>query len=135
MTTINEIYDAINPMPAMLSGKGKREPKVTIEFEANAGLIVWLRWKKDYKPSYIGETINECFFGDTYGEAIAKATDHIEKLPSAEDAKLHGFMRDLGNLIDAGKEHGIKVDYLNPLTETMKRISENVLTHQSAEAA
>jgi hypothetical protein len=39
-------------------------------------------------------------------------------------------MGKLGTLIDFARDDGIKVDYLNPLVETMKRLSENVITHQ-----
>jgi hypothetical protein len=39
-------------------------------------------------------------------------------------------MGQLGKLIDAGKSGGIEVDYLNPLLDTMKRLSENVITYR-----
>lgn len=129
MKTIDEIYAAINPIPAMLSAKGKAEPKVTIEFEANSGIVVWIRWRKEYKPQYHGELESNCFIGEKAEDVITKTLSFVERMLSAEEAKLHDFMRDLGHLIDAGNKSGIKVDYLNPLTETMKRISENAITY------
>jgi hypothetical protein len=134
MTTINEIYDAINPMPAMLSAKGKLRPVVSLSIEANARITLHLRWAKsiarnDWDCDY------QCFIADTAAEAIAKATALINALPDAKTAKLHDFMGQLGKVIDTGRDLGIDVDYLNPLTETMKRISENIITYQPAEAA
>lgn len=39
-------------------------------------------------------------------------------------------MGQLGKLIDAGKTDGIAVDFMNPLLDTMKRLSENVITYR-----
>lgn len=134
MTTINEIYDAINPMPAMLSAKGKVKPVAYLRIEANAQIGLNFSWTKsgaarDWECDY------QCFNGDTADEVIAKALQFINALPDAKTAKLHDFMGQLGKVIDTGRDLGIDVDYLNPLTETMKRLSENIITHQPAEAA
>lgn len=127
--TIEEIYAAINPLPAMLSAKGKARPEVVVMMYANASLSIYMNWKKPYSRND-WETDSEVFSGETFEIARAKAMDFISGLPSAEDAKLHHFMGKLGNLIDAGKDEGIDLDYLNPLLETMKRLSENVITYQ-----
>jgi len=61
---------------------------------------------------------------------IAKARKFIAELPTAEETKFREFMGALGNVIDLGRKNGIEVDFINPLTETMKRLSENALTDQ-----
>lgn len=132
MTTIEDIYAAINPLPAMLTEKGKAQPEVTVMINANAGICIYMKWKKPYS-NRDWETDGEVFVGDTFEAAHAKAIAFINDLPSAKDAKLHHFMGKLGNLIDAGKDEGIDLDYLNPLLDTMKRLSENVITYQPAE--
>jgi len=133
MTTISDIYAAINPLPVMLSAKGKTRPEVHFEIEANASLTISLKWHKfgggDWDNEY------EWCRGDTFDEALAKAVKFIDELPSAEEARLHAFMGKLGSLIDAGRSEGIAVDYLNPLLDTMKRLSENVITYQPGGAA
>jgi hypothetical protein len=130
MTTIEDIYAAINPMPAQLSAKGKVRPEVNFEVEANAKITISLKWHKfgggDWDNEY------EWLRGDTFDEVLAKAVKFIDELPSAEQARLHAFMGKLGGLIDAGRSEGIAVDYLNPLMDTMKRLSENVITYQPA---
>lgn len=131
MTTIEEIYAAINPMPAMLSAKGKVKPVTQIQIEANARISVHINWSKagarnDWDKEY------KCFIGDTAEEAICEALAFITALPDAKIAKLHDFMGQLGKVIDSGRELGIDVEYLNPLTETMKRLSENIITYQPA---
>jgi hypothetical protein len=48
----------------------------------------------------------------------------------AEERDRAEFTRLLANAIDKGRSIGIEVDFLNPLTETMKRLSENAITYQ-----
>ncbi len=129
MTTIDDIYAALNPMPAMLAAKGKACPEVKFQVEANAGASINMSWRKAYSHNDWDRDY-KCFLAEDFAEAIEKAALFINELPSADQAKLHHFMGQLGKLIDAGKSDGIKVDYLNPLLETMKRLSENVITHQ-----
>ena len=129
MTTIDEIYAAINPLPATLSQKGKVKPVVDFRVEANASLSISFKWQKfgsvtDWDNEY------EWFSGSTFDEVLEKAVKFIDELPSAEQARLEAFMGKLGRLIDAGKTEGIAVDFLNPLLDTMKRLSENVITYQ-----
>jgi hypothetical protein len=129
MTTIADIYAAINPLPAMLAEKGKASPNVEFTVEANSKVSIGMSWKKPY--SYNDwEKEYEHFFGDDFAQALSKAVAFINELPTAEQAKLNHFMGKLGKLIDAGKSDGIETDYLNPLLDTMKRLSENVITYK-----
>ena len=131
METIKEIYDAINPLPALLSKKGKVKPSVEFRLEANARVSIQMRWQKPFSNNdWEGEY--EILAGDDFAQVLKKATDFIKALPSAKQAKLNNFMGKLGKLIDAGKSEGIEVDYLNPLLDTMKRLSENIITYQPA---
>jgi hypothetical protein len=126
---LEEIYAAINPLPAMLTDKGKRNPEVDFTIEANAGLSLCLKWTKrhardDWDREY------KSFLGNAFDEVLGKALTFIRELPNAEQAKLHDFMGQLGKLIDAGNADGIAVDFMNPLLDTMKRLSENVITYK-----
>lgn len=129
MTTIAEIYEGINPLPAMLSAKGKVKPNVDFHVEANVGIRITMSWVKPYVTTEWDRNY-EVFFGNDFAEALDKARKYINALPSAEQAKLNNFMRQLGKVIDHGKEDGIEVEFLNPLLDTMKRLSENIITYQ-----
>jgi len=129
MLTIEEIYAKINPLPAMLSAKGRVSPELEVRIEANAGIGIMMSWKKphvhnDWEKEY------EYVSGEDFNDALHKTVKLINELPSAEQAKLQHFMGKLGKLIDAGREDGIAVDYMNPLLDTMKRLSENVITYK-----
>ena len=133
MTTVDDIYAAINPLPAKLNAKGRREPDLKVEIAANAGFTITTTWKKRKATSDWDREYN-CFLGDTFEEVLEKVSAFIHDLPSAEQSVLHDFMGQLGRLIDEGRADGIQVDFLNPLIETMKRLSENVITHKQVVA-
>lgn len=129
ITTIDEIYTSINPLPAMLTQKGKVSPNVSLLFQANSSIAISMDWMKSSRK-HEWERDYQTFIGDDVETALGKAIAFIKNLPSAEQAKLHEFMGQLGKLIDAGKSDGIELDYLNPLLDTMKRLSENVITYK-----
>lgn len=129
--TIEEIYAAINPLPAMLAEKGKVSPEVDFRIEANAGICISMNWRKPHTANDWDKNY-QCFLADDFSQALGKAIAFIKELPTAEQAKLHHFMGQLGKLIDAGKSDGIAVDFLNPLLDSMKRLSENVITYKPA---
>lgn len=66
--------------------------------------------------------------GGTAGEAIASAWKIIHALPTAEDAARARFTKAVGAAIEAGKDAGIDLEYINPLREMMVRLSENAIT-------
>lgn len=129
MTTIEDIYAAINSLPARLSAKGKVNPSVDFTVEANARMRITVRWKKYGAVSEWEQDYN-VLAGNSFDECLEKAEALIAGLPSAEQARLEQFMNKLGKLIDIGKDEGVAVDYLNPLLDTMKRLSENVITYK-----
>lgn len=131
MTTIDDIYAAINPIPARLSAKGKVNPRVDFTIEANARMHLTMKWKK-YGAVSEWEQDYHVLAGNNFSECLKKAEDIVTGLPSAEQARLEQFMSKLGKLIDVGKEEGVSVDFLNPLLATMKRLSENVITYKPA---
>jgi hypothetical protein len=131
MTTIADIYAAINPLPARLLEKGKVNPCVELKIEANAGIHIVMNWKK-YGAVSDWDNEYQLFLGDDFDQCMSKAEAFIAGLPSAEQFRLHAFMDKLGKLIDVGKTEGIAVDYLNPLLDSMKRLSENVITYNPA---
>jgi len=72
---------------------------------------------------------------ETPEAAIDAFIAKIAALPCAEEANLREFQRDLGHLIDKGRDLGIDVAFVNPLAETAKRLAENVLTFRREEHA
>ena len=69
-------------------------------------------------------------FKDGEEHLFVRASAKVFELPSIENAKRDAFIASVGKLIDQGREIGIEVDFLNPLTEMMKKLSSNAITHQ-----
>lgn len=127
MKTIEEVKHDIDGLVEMLVEKGKIAPEVSIEiYGLTDNIRVWMR----FRNSPLSERSMKYTSGDTPEEALDEARKLISKMPSLKDAQLHEFMSNLGKLIDVGRDCGIEVEFLNPLTETMNRLSENIITFQ-----
>lgn len=131
METIAELKAELQGLIDMMLAKGKREPTANVNVDAQQETrIVYLVWKE--RNVLTGsEYGTEFCWGNSLAGAFEEARRTIASWPSADEVQHHTFMKQLGRLIDAGRDGGIEDDYLNPLTEAMKRLSENVITHQA----
>lgn len=121
MNTIAEVQAALDKLPALMSEKGLRDPVAEYTLIANCGAKVWL----SYKNESAGISRGYEHFQNT-----ADAEAWIAGLPSVEEARKLEFMTQLAKTIEMGKDHHIDVQFVNPLIEAMKRLSENAITHQ-----
>lgn len=127
--TADEIQTRINALSDAMLGKGLAKPDPSVFFSAHKSPSVHIAWadaREAYGRAYHLDT------ADTIEAAFEKAEAFIAAMPAAEQRKLHEFMGALGKVIDLGRANGIDVAYVNPLTETMKQLSENIITHQAA---
>lgn len=115
---------------ALCAAKGYYNPKIVV-------YINWLGYDLTinmfYRADAHSSQVDKFFYGsyDAGIEALLlEAERHVANLPSIEDAKHDAFIAAVGRLIDHGKEIGIEVDFLNPLTALMDKLSSNILTHQ-----
>lgn len=126
--TISQVQERVDDLAKAMLAKGLREPRARVWIENDRQFEAIADWKDGGKDS-----INQPFHifnADTIREALDKAEAFVASLPSPEEARLHEFMGALGKVIDLGRETGIDVEYVNPLTATMKKLSENVLTYR-----
>ncbi len=131
--TIIEMQAVCNELQAALAAKGKTQTVARFWVESHSEHLLMLEW---HKPNSVRDwdTENEYLRGDNASKLIIKARKFIAELPTAEETKFREFMGALGNVIELGRKNGIEVDFINPLTETMKRLSENALTDQRVSA-
>lgn len=121
-----QIQNAVNVMLADMVARGLRSPQCTAMIAAEATPSIYLHWDEDgctYGRTEIGQ-------GDNIAEALQNAKEILEAIPPKADRDKAEFARLLANAIDKGRAIGVEVEFLNPLTETMKRLSENALTYQ-----
>lgn len=129
MLTANDIQLSVNAILADMVARGLRRPNCTAMIEAECLPRIYLHW--DEEGFDCGRT--ELGYGNNVGEALQNARDIIAAIPPKEDRDRAEFTRMLANVIDKGRQIGIDVDYVNPLVETMKRLSENAITYQTAD--
>ncbi|URQ76195.1 MAG: hypothetical protein NBV76_05390 [Candidatus Ochrobactrum gambitense] len=125
--TIQEMQNVCNELQSSLSAKGKNRTAVRFWIESHAAYWIALEWQKGISG---WESESEYLRGDNLTKLIASARKFIADMPDPEVAKFKEFMGALGNVIELGRKNGIEVEFINPLTETMKRLSKNALTDQ-----
>lgn len=128
----NEIQARIDRMPAALNVKGRREPEVMYWINANSHSQVVIQWKNSKADSWGSKVDFNVIRGETVEELLDNADAFIAAMPSPEAARMAEFTEALAGVIELGRQNGIDVEFVNPLTEAMKRLSENALTHQAA---
>lgn len=123
---IEVIQESMDDLSLAMLAKGLRNPSAQFHIEAHVAPLVYMRWGIHGQ----GDEGYDIIHDPNPDQAINDAFALIEAMPSAEEAKRQQFMASLAKVIDLGRENGIEVDFLNPLTETMKRLSENAITYQ-----
>jgi hypothetical protein len=124
-----EMQKRANLVAAAMLAKGMRAPQATVMLKSEGEPCVHIAWAD--KNQRYGESYDS-FVGVSAEAAFVATEQFVADRPSAEQAKLNEFMSAVGKAIDIGKENGVEVDFLNPLVATMKRLSENVITHDAA---
>lgn len=61
-------------------------------------------------------------------ESLLEDTEaYINGLKSVAEIQKEAFIASVGRLIDQGREIGVEVEFLNPLTAMMEKLSSNIL--------
>ena len=121
-----EMQAAVDQLVKDMLDKGLRKPEARVWIEANKEPSVGIS-SGVYGE---GDRMTEYPSAPTVSEALDAARAIIAAMPDAETTRLNNFMGALGKVIDLGRDLGVDVDFINPLTATMKRLSENVITDQ-----
>jgi hypothetical protein len=128
---IEQLLSAASRIEGLLVEKGYIAPSVTFR-------INWMGHDLCGSLSYqVSESISseknmfpKATAADGWEPIIAIMEDHINSLIPIKEAKNNEFIAAIGRLIDQGREIDIDVEYLNPLTEMMGKLSTNILTDQ-----
>jgi len=124
---VEQIQARLAAIIIAMMGKGLRNPTALFQIKGDERFMVGMSSGGGY-----GELDHwyDYPMGDDPEDAFSKAEAIITAMPDANTRNMQVFMGALGKVIDLGRDNGIELDFLNPLTETMKRLSENVITDQ-----
>lgn len=121
-----EIQKRIDAIVTAMVVKALRQPAASFDIRSHQNSNVYLRWEEKRGPM---EGFH--FLREATPEATLDAADaFVAALPDPEKARKQEFMQALSDVVELGRQNSIEVDYLNPLVETMKRLSKNALTDQ-----
>lgn len=133
----DDIQKRIDAIAATMSGRTK---VCAVNFEIGASVEPRAYIRHNPKLSSNWNDEEGMFFkvgrdGDTIDAILTAAQAWASKLPTREETDLAIFRDKLADTIEHGNRIGVDIEVVNPLMEAMKRLSENVLTHQPVEAA
>jgi hypothetical protein len=129
---ITEAQARVDALAKRLQEKGVKNARAEIEIHSHVQPNVFL-WGDEIDGK--GGSLKGFYRVESPDAGFERAYEFIDALPSAEEIAQRAFMRQLGELIDKGRDLGIDLDFINPLSETMRRLSENVITDRSKEDA
>lgn len=125
-----EIHTTMKAMEAAISDKGYYAPLVCLKVNwVGYDLTLSLEYRSSSWTNVKTEFIH-AEIGDGIDGIIAKGVKFIAEMTSIEDQKKKDFIAAIGRLIDQGREIGVDVDYMNPLTEMMGKLSTNIITKE-----
>jgi hypothetical protein len=124
----SDILREITRLEKLLTNKGFTAPKIeiTVGFstrELTANISYKAGSEVQYK--FIHLEADDGFEG-----LIADIGEYIYDLKSVADIQRDAFVAAVGRLIDQGKDIGMEVEFLNPLTAMMDKLSSNILTKE-----
>ena len=122
--TYEEIQKAVNEISKMLTDLGVRHYSCSMSVSANEQSYFYVG---SHDKVFEGLT-SKFIRGESPQEIIEKTKAFVMALPNKEDRNKPDFMAELASAIDNGKDLGIDVEFLNPLIEQMRSLSENIIT-------
>lgn len=121
--TATQIQIALENLAKSLSAREYRLQAAHATLSAHEQACVYLAWNDtlDEKHGY------KYLYADTMQQALTAAAELVSALPYAKERAQTVFAKVLSAAIETGKKTGIDMSYLNPLTDMMKKLSENAL--------
>jgi len=126
--TVKEIQTALVDYTGRVSDAGWRDATANLHVQSDGRFATILRGRHPTSHKY-DDKFSAIFHGDTVSE-VFKKTDQLV-IQDVRKKELSDWQKSLAKHIDKGREIGVDVKFINPLVETMKALSENILTDQS----
>lgn len=125
-----EIQRRLDVMNSAMLGKGKVQPEARCSMASNTETFVTVSWvKRNAIQKY--DRDHRSFRADVIGLQLAEAESFIAALPDLATERMAEFTERLASVIEMGHEIGVDAEFVNPLIEAMKRLSENAIEDHS----
>lgn len=126
--TIDYLVEQAQAMENTLREKGMTSPdvEITLNYTDSRPFRVGARWSLNH----IFQHIEQPYEILSPEETLAHAWSQIRQLKTAEEERKRQFLKSFGNLLDEARELDLDVEFINPLEESMRKLSENILEDQ-----
>jgi hypothetical protein len=134
------IQSSLNTAREMMQSRGYSNISARCRFDSDTSVPrISLSWYS--KNILTGEDVHHyetMYEAESLSHGFALLYTFIEQQPFVADSHRETFLSALAKLIETGRDFNIPADFINPLEETMKRLSENVIeaprtTHRAAD--
>jgi len=126
----DQIHSAAADLLELLVEKDVPQPRVEIRMHAGLGWRVCF-WGEGVDPGTSVSGLWQTDFGEI-DDLLRVAEKHARSLPTKDERDTADFRRSLAELIHQGREVGVDLQFLNPLTEMMQKLSSNAITKEAA---
>ena len=121
----SDILREITRLEKLLANKGFTAPKIEISVGfSTRELTSNIAYKAGGSSEYHFIHVEAL---DGFESVIQDTEDYINGLKSVAEIQRDAFVASVGRLIDQGREIGVEVEFLNPLTTMMDKLSHNIL--------
>jgi len=121
LTTIHELQTILDGFCRALTARDFTLPEAEVWVKAGGAFFGNVSYYAN------GEYQQKFLYSYDLQELLETMSNYIHNLPSPDQVRKEKFLQSLSDLIAKGQDIGLEVNYINPLLETMKRLSENIL--------
>lgn len=134
MLSIEAVKNDVDSLVSAMLDKGLIQPKAEYHIKSNEEGSITLSWlTRPYDPAkYDRDIFVSKYFRGEPAASVGLAQAFIDEMPGKAERDKSEFMALLAETVEYGNKVGIEVDHMNPLLEAMKRLSENIITHEKA---
>lgn len=125
---LKAIQERITALNEALIEKNYRLPDCDLTITGSGDASIWI------KVGHHGDA--DCIFESIEGgelESVFEAADrYIDRLEDMADHKKEQAVKQFGRAVDGLRDAGVDAKFVDPLSDTLKAMSENLLTYSEA---
>ena len=124
--SLSEMQDRIAALDAALIEKNYSFPECGLTIEGSGPVNIWIKTGRHGEADRVFDGIE----GDDLEGAFESAGRFVDRLEDMADHKKKQAVKQFGRAVDGLRDAGIEAKFVDPLSDTLKAMSENLLTHQ-----
>jgi len=125
--TYQDVVGRLSDLNSALTEKGYLQPDCTMDANLSE-VTVWIRTATDGSINGLTKYVES----DSFHTAFEAADDIVDEMKPVQVFKKQQAVKQFGRAVDGLRESGIDAAFVDPLSETLQAMTENLLTHEVA---